>query len=141
MIVSRIEERWLHNPQESLGHPAKSYIASPVSSISQLVTLNIKHFLSASPTYCLDSPRGLPRAPHSELAGVCNLHCYLSLIGQNQFTVHYWERLIRTTARRAHYLGHHQTRLCYRHASRMIVECFRDFQNGRQKEKRITHLL
>lgn len=57
VIVSRIEERWLHNPQESLGHPANGYIASSVSSIPQLVTLNIKHLLSASPTYSLDSPR------------------------------------------------------------------------------------
>lgn len=127
VIVSRIEERWLHNPQESLGYPANGCIASSVSSIPQLVTLNIKHFLSECPTYSLDSPRGLPRAPYSELAGVCNLHWYLSLIGQNQFTVHYWERLIRTPARPGHCLGHHQTRLCYRHASRIIVECFCDF--------------
>lgn len=46
-----------------------------------------KTFYSASPTYSLDLPQCLPRAPHSELAGVCHSHWYKSLIGQRQVTL------------------------------------------------------
>lgn len=57
-------------------------------------TWNKKHSLSASPTYSLDLPCWLPRAPHSELAGVCHFYPYMSLIGQNQVSDHRWRLVL-----------------------------------------------